>query len=254
MVFLFLAGGPSQVDTFDPKPLLNKLDGQKRPESFGEAKYQFVNGESRLLGTKRTFQAVRQERHRSLGPVPASGAMHRRHRRHPLLLRRHGGPLGGAIPAVLRPRDPGFPEHGLVDPLRAWAPNRNRSRLCRHARSAGRSRSRRAYVFERLSACGLSAHHVPPGRQAGAESGHAEGHVRRDAPENAGHLQGLEPGATCRPRDDELSARLDVLRPRLQDADGGARGLRSLDGVRRRRSTCTASARSRPTITAAAAC
>src|ERR1043166_8164109 len=56
MVFLFLAGGPSQVDTFDPKPLLNKLDGQKRPESFGEAKYQFVNTESRLLGTKRTFQ------------------------------------------------------------------------------------------------------------------------------------------------------------------------------------------------------
>src|SRR5437763_11259023 len=56
VVFLFLAGGPSQVDTFDPKPLLNKLDGQKRPESFGEAKYQFVNTESRLLGTKRTFQ------------------------------------------------------------------------------------------------------------------------------------------------------------------------------------------------------
>ena len=56
VVFLFLAGGPSQVDTFDPKPLLNKLDGQKRPESFGPAKYQFVNTESRLLGTKRTFQ------------------------------------------------------------------------------------------------------------------------------------------------------------------------------------------------------
>lgn len=56
MVFLFLAGGPSQVDTFDPKPLLTKLDGQKRPESFGEAKYQFLNAESRLLGTKRTFK------------------------------------------------------------------------------------------------------------------------------------------------------------------------------------------------------
>jgi len=56
VVFLFLAGGPSQVDTFDPKPLLNKLDGQKRPESFGEAKYQFVNADSRLLGTKRTFR------------------------------------------------------------------------------------------------------------------------------------------------------------------------------------------------------
>ena len=56
MGFLFLAGGTSQVDTFDPKPLLNKLDGQKRPASFGEAKYQFVNADSRLLGTKRTFQ------------------------------------------------------------------------------------------------------------------------------------------------------------------------------------------------------
>src|SRR6266404_5473587 len=56
VVFLFLAGGPSQVDTFDPKPMLTKLDGQKRPASFGEAKYQFVNNDSRLLGTKRTFK------------------------------------------------------------------------------------------------------------------------------------------------------------------------------------------------------
>jgi hypothetical protein len=55
-IFLFLAGGPSQMETFDPKPVLNQLDGQKRPESFGEAKYQFVNAESRLLGTKRTFK------------------------------------------------------------------------------------------------------------------------------------------------------------------------------------------------------
>src|SRR6185295_3434652 len=56
MVFLFLAGGPSQVDTFDPKPLLNQLHGQKRPPSFGEVKYQFVAPDARLLGTKRTFQ------------------------------------------------------------------------------------------------------------------------------------------------------------------------------------------------------
>jgi uncharacterized protein DUF1501 len=55
VIFLFLAGGPSHMDTFDPKPLLNKLSGQKRPSEFGEVKYQFVNNESRLLGTKRTF-------------------------------------------------------------------------------------------------------------------------------------------------------------------------------------------------------
>ncbi len=56
VIFLFMAGGPSHLETFDPKPLLNKLSGQKRPASFGEAKYQFINGDPRLLGTKRTFK------------------------------------------------------------------------------------------------------------------------------------------------------------------------------------------------------
>jgi hypothetical protein len=55
VIFLFMSGGPSQMETFDPKPLLNELHGQRRPAEFGEAKYQFVNDRSRLLGTKRTF-------------------------------------------------------------------------------------------------------------------------------------------------------------------------------------------------------
>src|SRR5687768_1766243 len=41
VIFLFMAGGPSQIETFDPKPLLNELHGQPRPAQFGEAKYQF---------------------------------------------------------------------------------------------------------------------------------------------------------------------------------------------------------------------
>ncbi len=55
-IFLFMSGGPSHIETYDPKPLLNKLNGQKRPASFGEAKYQFVSSEAKLLGTKRTFK------------------------------------------------------------------------------------------------------------------------------------------------------------------------------------------------------
>ena len=51
-----MAGGPSHLETFDPKPLLNKLHGQKRPAEFGEAKYQFVTNEAKILGTKRTFK------------------------------------------------------------------------------------------------------------------------------------------------------------------------------------------------------
>lgn len=55
VIFLFMAGGPSHLDTFDPKPLLNKLNGQARPQEFGEAKYQFVAKDARLLGSQRTF-------------------------------------------------------------------------------------------------------------------------------------------------------------------------------------------------------
>jgi hypothetical protein len=56
VIFLFMAGGPSHIETFDPKPLLNKLDGQPRPKEFGEAKYQFIETDARLLGTRRTFR------------------------------------------------------------------------------------------------------------------------------------------------------------------------------------------------------
>jgi hypothetical protein len=56
MIFLFMAGGPSHLETFDPKPLLNELDGQKRPAEFGDIQYQNVNSNSRILGTKRTFK------------------------------------------------------------------------------------------------------------------------------------------------------------------------------------------------------
>lgn len=36
VVFMFLGGGPSQVDTFDPKPLLAKLAGKEVPESIAK--------------------------------------------------------------------------------------------------------------------------------------------------------------------------------------------------------------------------
>src|SRR5580693_8139489 len=32
VIFLFLNGGPSQVDTFDPKPMLDKFNGKPAPD------------------------------------------------------------------------------------------------------------------------------------------------------------------------------------------------------------------------------
>src|SRR5437763_3214244 len=55
VIFLMMAGGPSHLETFDPKPLLNKLDGQARPAEFGEAKYQFISRNAKLLGSARKF-------------------------------------------------------------------------------------------------------------------------------------------------------------------------------------------------------
>src|SRR5947208_174208 len=57
VIHLFMQGGPSQVDTFDPKPLLARLNGQHPPESFGNEDFQ--NGQFRnlvILASKRTFK------------------------------------------------------------------------------------------------------------------------------------------------------------------------------------------------------
>src|SRR5689334_13211173 len=35
VIFLFMEGGPSHVDLFDPKPELDRLAGQPMPASFG---------------------------------------------------------------------------------------------------------------------------------------------------------------------------------------------------------------------------
>jgi hypothetical protein len=37
VIWLFMQGGPSHLDTFDPKPLLKKLDGKPLPSSFNPA-------------------------------------------------------------------------------------------------------------------------------------------------------------------------------------------------------------------------
>ena len=56
VIFLFMAGGPSQVETFDPKPDLTRLHGQPVPASLGQVQTQQANEKSLLLGVKRRFR------------------------------------------------------------------------------------------------------------------------------------------------------------------------------------------------------
>jgi hypothetical protein len=56
VIFLFMAGGPSHLDLYDPKPTLNRLDGQVVPESFTRGRrFAFIRPDAKLLGSKRRF-------------------------------------------------------------------------------------------------------------------------------------------------------------------------------------------------------
>src|SRR4051794_36854159 len=55
VIFLFMEGGPSHLDLFDPKPLLNELAGRPIPESFGKVVTAMGEFGSPLLATKRKW-------------------------------------------------------------------------------------------------------------------------------------------------------------------------------------------------------
>ncbi len=56
VIFLFMEGGPSHLDLFDRKPLLQELAGQTIPDSFGKVITAFGENQSPLLASKRTWQ------------------------------------------------------------------------------------------------------------------------------------------------------------------------------------------------------
>jgi hypothetical protein len=60
VIFLFMAGGPSHLEMFDPKPELQRLHGQKLPPSFGPVKTRRSVDKNKLLATKRTFKRYGQ--------------------------------------------------------------------------------------------------------------------------------------------------------------------------------------------------
>lgn len=55
VIFLFMVGGPSHIETFDPKPELDRLDGQQLPPSFGEIKSQFIKAGTPLMRSQWKF-------------------------------------------------------------------------------------------------------------------------------------------------------------------------------------------------------
>ena len=56
VIFLFMAGGPSQLELFTPKPVLNQYHGQTPPASMTEGRrFAFLPADAKLLGSNRHF-------------------------------------------------------------------------------------------------------------------------------------------------------------------------------------------------------
>lgn len=61
VIFMFMEGGPSQMDLFDPKPALQKWNGQSLPESMTkDLKLAFIKPTAAVLGSPRTFKKYGQ--------------------------------------------------------------------------------------------------------------------------------------------------------------------------------------------------
>jgi hypothetical protein len=60
VIFLFMVGAPSHIDTFDPKPALEKYDGQLLPKSYGTVVSEFTKGDTPLLKSPWKFQKYGQ--------------------------------------------------------------------------------------------------------------------------------------------------------------------------------------------------
>jgi hypothetical protein len=57
VIYLFMHGGPSQVDTFDPKPALEKRDGQAPPTEVHKLQFQFTDvAKQKLMASRQTFR------------------------------------------------------------------------------------------------------------------------------------------------------------------------------------------------------
>ncbi len=60
VIWLFMEGGPSHVDLFDPKPKLKDLDGQPMPASFGRPITAMGTANNTLMASPRTWKQYGQ--------------------------------------------------------------------------------------------------------------------------------------------------------------------------------------------------
>ena len=109
VIHLFMNGGPSQVDTFDPKPMLDKYAGKPLPMEYLPTERKT----GAALPSPFKFKKYGKSGIEVSELFPHVAEQHRRHLRHPLDARRRAESRAVAAADELR--------RGAADPARAWA-------------------------------------------------------------------------------------------------------------------------------------
>ena len=149
IIYLYMAGGPSHLETFDHKPKLAEMHGQPMPESFtkGQPIAQLQGQKLTCFAPQHPFDKVRPVGPGDQRDLPAPGHGRRRHLHHPLDGDRGDQPRSGPHVHEHRHDDLGPAGDGLVAHLRPGQRERQPARLRRadldRASSARRSRSPR---------------------------------------------------------------------------------------------------------------
>ena len=159
VISIFCYGGVSQIDTFDPeagpREVAGRADAGRRPgaDDHGQP------GRPDAVAVQ--LQEVRPVGDGRLGAVPAHRAARRRHRVHPLDVRRQSGARAGAVPDEHR-QHPGRPsERRQLGDLRPRQREREPARVHRLHRLPRRSDQRAAELEQRLPAGRLPGHADP---------------------------------------------------------------------------------------------
>ena len=243
VIYLFMAGGPSQLELFDHKPELQKYHGQPIPESFIKGQAVRLHGHvhqgaAQAAGHAAQVRPARRVGRVGLGVPAAPRRGGRRPRVRPLggdrrLQPRPGEALRQHRLAAVRPA-----EHGVVGHLRhrqrVARPARLRRPPVRPARAArrrgqlGAAASCRRPTRASRSAPAASRSSTWPARRASTPRPPARAHRRDPRPEPRPARRDR------RPRDRHPDRR---LRDGLPDADQRPGADRPVAARRRRRST-----------------
>ena len=144
VIFLFMHGGPSSIDTFDPKPRLDRDNGKplpiKRPLAFAD---EAARAADEVAMGFQAGRPVRTSRERS---VPACAGVHRRSVCDPLDGWRRRGSWGRAASDLYGNKHFHSSEHGRVDRVRLGNREPEPAGIRHHQTRAIARRSRRTGV------------------------------------------------------------------------------------------------------------